>query len=53
MAKVLVYMEAQNNGTREYPIFEGQLSEKNIENFRRELRKAVTKTHCKVELNSP
>jgi hypothetical protein len=46
-------MEIQNENTKEYPIFEGQLSEKNIENFRRDLRKAVTKTHCKVELNSP
>ena len=51
--KIIVYLEAQGKETKEYPIFEGEISDFNVENFRRELRKAATKTHCKVELNSP
>jgi len=52
-AKVIVYMEAQGKDTKEYPIFEGSLDEKKVDAFRRELRKAVAKLHCKVELNNP
>lgn len=51
--KIIVYLEAQSKETKEYPIFEGQLDEKKVDAFKRELRKAVTKLHCKVELNSP
>lgn len=46
-------MEVQGKDTKEYPIFEGEIGEVNIEKFKRELRKAVVKLHCKVKLNSP
>jgi hypothetical protein len=51
--KIIVYLEAQGKETKEYPIFEGELDQDKIQLFRRELRKTVTKTHCKVELNNP
>ena len=51
--KIIVYLEAQGKETKEYPIFEGELDQDKIQLFRRELRKTVTRVHCKVKLNTP
>ena len=43
-------MEAQNKQTIKYPMFEGQLDEHRLDAFRKQLRKAIVKTHAKVIL---
>jgi len=50
--KVLVYMEAQmsNGKTQEYSLFEGELKDASLSDFRLALRKEIVKTHAKVKL---
>jgi len=45
-------MEAQmsNGKTQEYSLFEGELKDASLLDFRKALRKAIVKAHAKIQL---